>query len=151
MKRYILFAIALCVTAVYMFPLYWMYITVFKSASEMFRYPPTFWPQHPESHLWQVFSERGMGNFLWNSFFSGMDGAHDLFISAVLHKAYVDLDEEGTEAAAATGTVMSLVSAMPVRQPTPVFRADHPFIFFIRDTQSGAILFLGRITDPTKP
>jgi multiple sugar transport system permease protein len=67
MKRYILFAIALCVTAVYMFPLYWMYITVFKSASEMFRYPPTFWPQHPESHLWQVFSERGMGNFLWNS------------------------------------------------------------------------------------
>jgi len=66
MKRYVLFVIALCATALYLFPLYWMYITVFKSASEMFQYPPSFWPQHPESHLWQVFSERGMGNFLWN-------------------------------------------------------------------------------------
>ena len=68
MKRYVLFVIALIVTAVYLFPLYWMYITVFKSAAEMFQYPPTFWPQHGESHIWQVFTERGMGKFLWNSF-----------------------------------------------------------------------------------
>jgi multiple sugar transport system permease protein len=67
MKRYVLFAIGLCVTTVYLFPLYWMYITVFKSASEMFQYPPTFWPQHPVSHLWQVYSDSGMGKFLWNS------------------------------------------------------------------------------------
>ena len=80
--------------------------------------------------------------------FSGIDGARDLFISAIVHKAYVDVNEEGTEAAAATGMVMSLSSAMP--RPTPVFRADHPFIFLIRDTQSGTILFLGRVTDPTK-
>ncbi|GGP21125.1 carbohydrate ABC transporter permease [Silvimonas iriomotensis] len=68
MKRYVLFVIALIVTAIYLFPLYWMYITVFKSAAEMFQYPPTFWPQHGESHIWQVFTERGMGKFLWNSF-----------------------------------------------------------------------------------
>ncbi len=80
--------------------------------------------------------------------FSGIDGARDLFISAIVHKAYVDVNEEGTEAAAATGTVMSMTSMMP--RPTPVFRADHPFIFLIRDTQSGTILFLGRVTDPTK-
>ncbi|HEX3800410.1 MAG TPA: serpin family protein [Verrucomicrobiae bacterium] len=80
--------------------------------------------------------------------FSGMDGERDLYISAIVHKAYVKVDESGTEAAAATGTVMALTSVM--RQPSPVFRADHPFIFLIRDTQSGAILFLGRITDPTK-
>jgi len=81
--------------------------------------------------------------------FSGMDGQRDLYISAVVHKAYVDLDEEGTEAAAATGSAVNSLSMAPIRQQ-PVFRADHPFIFLIRDTQSGAILFLGRVTDPTK-
>jgi serpin B len=79
--------------------------------------------------------------------FSGMTGTKDLFISAVVHKAFVDVNEEGTEAAAATAVVMTL-SAMP--EPPPVFRADHPFLFLIRDTRSGAILFLGRIADPTK-
>jgi serpin B len=82
--------------------------------------------------------------------FSGMDGERDLSISAVLHKAYVDLDEEGTEAAAATGTTMMAASMRAMPPPHPIFRADHPFIFFIRDTQTGAILFLGRITDPTR-
>jgi serpin B len=81
--------------------------------------------------------------------FSGMDGGHDLFISDVVHKAYVDVNEEGTEAAAATGVGMH---ALAVRrpEPVPVFRADHPFIFLIRDTRSGSILFLGRLVDPTK-
>jgi serpin B len=80
--------------------------------------------------------------------FSGMDGERDLYISTVIHKAYVNVDEAGTEAAAATAGVMALTSMMP--RPSPEFRADHPFIFLIRDTQSGAILFLGRVTDPTK-
>jgi len=79
--------------------------------------------------------------------FSGMTGAKDLFISAVVHKAFVDVNEEGTEAAAATGVVMERKSKP---EPPPVFRADHPFLFLIRDTRSGAILFLGRILDPTK-
>ena len=79
--------------------------------------------------------------------FSAMDGSRMLYISAVVHKAFVDVNEEGTEAAAATGVVVS-VTAVPAR-PT-VFRADHPFVFLIRDTHSGSILFLGRVVDPTK-
>jgi serpin B len=78
-----------------------------------------------------------------------MDGARDLFISAVVHKAFIDVDEEGTEAAAATGVVIrSMAIMMP--QPIPIFRADYPFIFLIRDNHSGSILFLGRLVDPTK-
>ncbi|MGA2257956.1 MAG: serpin family protein [Thermoguttaceae bacterium] len=76
--------------------------------------------------------------------FSGMDGKRDLSISAVIHKAFVDVNEEGTEAAAATGVVMR---AKAVRI-TPVFRADHPFVFLIRDTGTGAILFVGRVVNP---
>ncbi len=78
--------------------------------------------------------------------FSGMDGKKDLFISAVIHKAYVDVNEEGTEAAAATGVAMRLTSIGP--SETPVFRADHPFLFLIRDNHSGSILFLGRLMNP---
>ena len=78
--------------------------------------------------------------------FSGMsDDEEELYISVVVHKAFVDVNEEGTEAAAATGVVMKLTSA---GQPNPVFRADHPFIFFIRDIPTGSILFMGRVMDP---
>ncbi len=84
--------------------------------------------------------------FSENADFSGMTGSRDLFISAVVHQAYVDVNEEGTEAAAATGVVMRLTSAAPER--IPVFRADHPFIFLIRDKVSGSILFLGRLINP---
>jgi serpin B len=80
--------------------------------------------------------------------FSGMDGKTDLFITGAFHKAFVDVNEEGTEAAAATGIVAGLGMA-PVTEPIPVFKADHPFIFLIQDEDSGAILFLGRVTDPT--
>jgi serpin B len=78
--------------------------------------------------------------------FSGMNGARDLSVSAVVHAARVEVDERGTEAAAATGVVVGLTSALP--QEPPVFRADHPFVFAIRDRRSGAILFLGRLVDP---
>ncbi len=78
--------------------------------------------------------------------FSGMNGAvHDLYISAVVHKAFVDVNEEGTEAAAATAVVMVTASAKP---PPPVFRADHPFVFLIRDNRSGSVLFMGRVANP---
>jgi len=78
--------------------------------------------------------------------FSGMTGRRDLCISSVVHKAFVDVNEEGTEAAAATGVVMRLTAAMP--QPVPVFRADHPFVYVIRHRPSGTILFMGRLADP---
>ena len=81
--------------------------------------------------------------------FSGMTGKRDLWISAAIHKAYIDVNEEGTEAAAATGIVMRSM-AMARQEPPIVFRADHPFLFLIRDDRSGAILFMGRVTDPTK-
>ncbi len=78
--------------------------------------------------------------------FSGITGGRDLFISAVIHKAYVDVNEEGTEAAAATGVTMRLTSAGPSQ--TPIFRADHPFLFLIRDNHSRSILFIGRVMNP---
>jgi serpin B len=79
--------------------------------------------------------------------FSGMDGTRLLYISSVFHKAWGKVDEEGTEAAAATA-VGAVTSGIVVEPPHPVFRADHPFIFFIRDTKSGSLLFLGRFTQP---
>jgi serpin B len=81
--------------------------------------------------------------------FSGMTGNRDLWISAAIHKAFVDVNEEGTEAAAATGIVMRS-SAMAYEPPPTIFRADHPFIFLIRDNRSGGILFMGRVIDPMK-
>jgi serpin B len=61
----------------------------------------------------------------------------------------VEVNEEGTEAAAGTAVVM-LGSAAPPKRPVTVFRAEHPFLFLIRDNRNGSILFLGRVTDPTK-
>jgi len=79
--------------------------------------------------------------------FSGMDGTRDLFIQNVIHQAFVEVNEEGTEAAAATGVVMGLTSVGP---RIPIFRADHPFIFIIQEIETGNILFLGRVSDPSK-
>jgi serpin B len=86
--------------------------------------------------------------------FSGINGLKPpqeeaLFISNVFHKAFVEANEEGTEAAAATAVGHSEVTA-PAPAPERIFRADHPFLFAIRDRKSGAILFLGRVADPTQ-
>ncbi len=75
---------------------------------------------------------------------SGIDVTTELYVSKVLHKAFVEVDEEGTEAAAATAVVARLKAEM-VEQ----FKANRPFIFLIRDTLTGDILFMGRLTDPT--
>jgi serpin B len=81
--------------------------------------------------------------------FSGMTGKPAFQISKAVHKAYVDVDETGTEAAAATGIVM--VGAMMRERETIIpFIADHPFLFLIRDKTTGSVLFLGRLMDPTK-
>ena len=79
--------------------------------------------------------------------FSGMDGTRDLFITNIFHKAFVDVNEEGTEAAAATAVVVAVMAATP-GEPVPVFRADHPFVFLIQDNDSGVILFIGRVINP---
>ncbi len=81
--------------------------------------------------------------------FSAITGARDLFIQAVLHEAYVDVDEEGTEAAAVTALQMGVTSVEVGNGQEPVlFRADHPFLFLIRDRRTEAIVFLGRIENP---
>jgi serpin B len=74
--------------------------------------------------------------------FSGMTGNRELFIDRVVHKAFVEVNEKGTEAAAATGVGMRTVS-MP-----PSFTADHPFVFVIRDNLTGSVLFVGRVANP---
>lgn len=87
--------------------------------------------------------------------FSGMSSSENpsqqLFIGGVIHKAWVEVTEKGTEAAAATAVLMRAGAAArpPEMVPfNPVFRADHPFIFLIRDTRSGVILFIGRMMNP---
>jgi serpin B len=79
--------------------------------------------------------------------FSGMDGARDLYISDVVHKAFISVDEAGTEAAAATAVIVGTTS-MP-EEPKVEVTLDHPFIFLVRDIQTGSILFIGRVLDPT--
>jgi serpin B len=102
-------------------------------------------------NLAQPLVEMGLSDaFSRRADFSGMDGERDLLISTVVHKAFVEVNEEGTEAAAATGTIMRSM-AIVQRPPIPTFRADHPFLFLIHDRHSGAILFLGRVADPTQP
>ena len=77
--------------------------------------------------------------------FSAMVGQKELYISAVIHKSFLEVNEEGSEAAAATGVVVSVTSIAP---SPPIFKADHPFVFFIRDNKSQSILFLGRVLNP---
>ncbi|MHC4769385.1 MAG: serpin family protein, partial [Planctomycetota bacterium] len=94
--------------------------------------------------LSETLAEMGMpAAFSGAADFSGMNGRrYDLFISLVVHEAFIEVDEQGTEAAAATGIVMK-------RGGRPrAFVADHPFLFLIRDRETGSVLFLGRVVDP---
>lgn len=92
-------------------------------------------------------SAMGMPTAFGNADFSGMDGTKNLQISQVIHQAFVKVDEKGTEAAAATAVVMRETSMSPTRN---IFRADHPFIFIIQEKETGNILFIGRVNDPTQ-
>lgn len=82
---------------------------------------------------------------------SGIAGApHDLFVGAALHRAFVHVDERGTEAAAATAIMAELAGLVTISRPQPIpFVVDHPFMFFIRDRASGLLLFVGRVAQPT--
>ena len=96
----------------------------------------------------QILSELGMPTAFTagEADFSGMDGRKDLFIGFVVHQAYVDVSEQGTEAAAATAGGMNLTVAPS--EPT-IMTVDRPFFFIIRDVETGSILFFGRILDPS--
>ena len=77
--------------------------------------------------------------------FTGMYGSRDLYIQDVLHKAFVSVDERGTEATAATAVLVG-VTSMP---QSATMTIDRPFLFLIRDRVSGTVLFIGRVVDPT--
>jgi len=97
--------------------------------------------------LGQTLSAMGMPDaFESQADFSGISESDDLRIAAIFHQAFLEVTEEGTQAAGSTGVVME---GRSLRAPQPVvFRADHAFLYIIRETQSGAILFLGRLVDP---
>jgi serpin B len=100
-----------------------------------------------EAELKDVLTKLGMPlAFQGAADFSGITGARDFAISAVVHKAFVEVEEKGTEAAAATAVVGVRSSAIAAKEI--VFRADHPFLYLIRDTKSGSILFMGRLSRP---
>ena len=83
--------------------------------------------------------------------FSGMTKEDALYIGTVIHQANIDVDERGTEAAAATAVGMDTGGCTGPQPATlKTFRVNKPFVYFIRDLQTGAILFMGRVTDPTK-
>lgn len=75
---------------------------------------------------------------------SGMSGSRDLFMSSIAHKSFVEMNEEGTEAAAATAAFLLGCSMIPPEE----FTADHPFLFFIRHNPTASVLFLGRVCSP---
>ena len=99
-----------------------------------------------EYSMSSTLSDMGMpAAFKWpGADFSGMDGTDLLYIDKVIHKAFVEVNEKGTEAAAATAVMMAMASA----EPMEIFNADHPFIFLIQQKETGNILFMGKVMDP---
>lgn len=105
------------------------------------------------NHLSHLFSAMGMRlAFSEEADFSGMVSGGEIHVKEIVHQAYLSLDENGTEAAAATAICMPLLTTGVYRKPPPpvTFRADRPFLVFIRDRKTGAILFTGRIVDPSQ-
>ncbi len=102
---------------------------------------PRFELEVPYEQMATTLSEMGMPSAFGAADFSGMDGSRELFISAVIHKAFLSVSEEGTEAAASTAVIMA-------RGLPPSFTANRPFIFMIRDNETDTILFMGRLLNP---
>lgn len=82
--------------------------------------------------------------------FSGITGGKDLFISSVVHKAFIEINEEGTEAAAATAVIMSYTSVNGGGPTRIIFDADHPFLFLIQHKETDTILFMGKVSNPSE-
>jgi serpin B len=102
-----------------------------------------------EFNLGNTLSEMGMPlAFTDAADFSGMNGKKDLKIDKVIHKAFVDVSEKGTEAAAATAVIVTIKSAMIDQEKIIYFKADHPYIFMIKDNATGQILFTGILNNP---
>ena len=115
--------------------------------TEVELYLPQFKIDWGTFSLKKVFIDLGMSDAFepGKADFSGINGTGGLWLSDVFHKAFVEVNEEGTEAAAATGGTIALSA-----HETIIFCADHPFIFIIKDNHSGSILFMGRIMNPSE-
>ncbi|MFM7282461.1 MAG: serpin family protein, partial [Planctomycetia bacterium] len=122
------------------------------------------WQQRSDFLLSEILQTLGMGRAFTppteggGAQFEGINGATDLmqklFLGEVVHQAFIEVSEKGMEAAAATAVILTAGAAMPERGEMvpfiPLCRSDRPFVYLIRDTKSGAILFLGRVNAPTK-
>ena len=125
--------------------------TLKRWISELERYEVDLWlPKFRTENSYQfseVFKALGVRKAFTNGAdFSGMSNSEQLKIDAVIHKTFIDVDEEKTEAAAVTAIPMMRATAMPMPTPKAEFHADHPFMYFIMDCNSGTILFMGRQT-----
>lgn len=109
------------------------------SKSRLFLQIPKF-TLETEYNLVQDLMAIGITDAFGPADFSGIS-SESLFIDRAVHKAFVDVNEKGTEAAAATGAAMTMSAP-------PSFRADHPFVFVILDNETGNILFLGKVVNP---
>jgi serpin B len=99
--------------------------------------------------LKKTLSDMGMPiAFTARADFSGITRSESLLISDAIHQAFVEVNEKGTEAAAATAITFAPTSAPVNPKPPVVFRADHPFVYVLRDVRTGSILFMGRLVDP---
>jgi serpin B len=115
-----------------------------KLSSTMINFAMPRWEFDSQFSLKQALSAMGMPAAFDGADFSGIDGKNDLYISGVIHKAFVSVDEKGTEAAAASAVIMA--GAAPAK---PVaLTVDRPFIFLIRDIPTGEVLFVGRVMNP---
>jgi multiple sugar transport system permease protein len=122
MKKTLLFVVALTVTAAYVLPLCWMYVTAFKSSAEMFRYPPKFWPLAPESHFVATFVDRQMASYLWNSFVIA-SGTTLVTIMLGTGAAYVLAQSKTRITSFAIFSVLLLQALPPSLMVAPLFTA----------------------------
>jgi serpin B len=131
----------------------WMEI-VFRDLSkrEVILSMPKFGFEAPKILLRGVLSSMGMPDFFSDSAdLSGMDGTRELKFDEIMHKAFIEVNEQRTEAAAVTvSTVIEKGVEMATPPPPVVMKIDRPFIFLIRDIETDALLFVGRVVDPTQ-
>jgi multiple sugar transport system permease protein len=126
MKRYLLLAIAIVLAALYLFPLYWMYVTAMKSGAEIFQYPPAFWPAKPHFQFAQVFATYNLGRYIWNSFLIAT-GTTAITVLLGTGAAYGLAYSRGLAANLALFAILMLQVLPPSLMVTPIFVAFNQF------------------------